>query len=140
MAKAKNKTSQTENSVRDFLESVELDKRREDGFRMLEIMEEIVSDPPKMWGPSIVGFGTYHYKYESGREGDFMKVGFSPRKTSLTVYIIPGFPRFDELMKQLGKFKTGKSCLYIKKLEDVDEDVLRQLISESYSYMTEKYG
>ena len=140
MAKAKNKTTETNASVKDFLTSVEDDKRREDGLRMLEIMDELVPEPPKIWGPSIVGFGTYHYKYDSGREGDFMKVGFSPRKTSLTVYIMPGFPRFDELMKQLGKYKTGKSCLYIKKLEDVDEDVLRQLITESYDYMTEKYG
>ena len=107
MAKAKNKTTETNASVKDFLTSVEDDKRREDGLRMLEIMDELVPEPPKIWGPSIVGFGTYHYKYDSGREGDFMKVGFSPRKTSLTVYIMPGFPRFDELMKQLGKYKLN---------------------------------
>ncbi|MFK7906670.1 MAG: DUF1801 domain-containing protein [Chitinophagales bacterium] len=90
-------------------------------------------------GKSIVGFGTYHYKYESGREGDFMKVGFSPRKTSLTLYIMGGFDRHEELMQQLGKYKTGKSCLYIKKLEDIDLEVLKDLVNESVAYISEKY-
>jgi len=103
-------------------------------------MKQISSEEPKMWGTSIVGFGNYHYKYESGREGDFMKVGFSPRKTSLTLYIMPGFKRYDDLMEKLGKYKTGKSCLYIKKLEDVDQDVLKELICSSFDHMTKKYG
>ena len=90
-----------------------------------------------MWGPTIVGFGSYHYKYESGREGDWFKTGFSPRKTSLTLYIMPGFNRYDELMQKLGKHKTGQSCLYINKLEDVDMDVLRELVKLSYDYMDE---
>jgi hypothetical protein len=103
-------------------------------------MEEITGLPPKMWGPSIVGFGTYHYKYDSGREGDMLKIGFSPRKAALTVYIMPGFRRYEELMEMLGKHKTGKSCLYIKKLTDVNESVLKELCQESWAYMNEKYG
>ena len=92
-----------------------------------------------MWGPSIIGFGTYHYKYASGREGDWMLTGFSPRKTKHSLYIMAGFKRFDDLMQKLGKYKTGKSCLYVNKLEDIDEEVLRQLIRESMEYMKEKY-
>jgi hypothetical protein len=140
MAKANLKTTQNDNDVRAFLSNVEDDQRRKDSLEVLQWMEEITGREAKMWGPSIVGFDEYHYKYDSGREGDFFKVGFSPRKTSLTLYIMPGFARYDELMQQLGKYKTGKSCLYIKKLEDVDADVLRQLIRESYEYMTQKYG
>ncbi|RPI72272.1 MAG: DUF1801 domain-containing protein [Ignavibacteriales bacterium] len=93
-----------------------------------------------MWGPSIIGFGDYHYKYESGREGDFFITGFSPRKQNLTLYIMPGFKRYEELMQNLGKFKTGQSCLYIKKLEDVDLKVLKELIADSVKYMKEKYN
>lgn len=140
MAKAQNKTQKTDQDVREFLDTVEHDQRREDSFRVLEIMEELTGMEAKMWGNSIVGFGDYHYKYESGREGDFFKVGFSPRKTSLTLYIMPGFERYSELMEKLGKYKTGRSCLYVKKLTDVDEGVLKELIVESVAYMTEKYG
>lgn len=140
MAKAKNKTTENDGSVLDFLNQVEDQQRRKDALTMLELMSEITSESPKMWGTSIVGFGSYHYKYESGREGDFMKVGFSPRKTSLTLYIMPGFERYAELMEKLGKFKTGKSCLYVKKLEDVNGDVLRALITAAYQHMTNKYS
>ena len=91
-----------------------------------------------MWGPSIVGFGEYHYKYESGRKGDFLITGFSPRKKALTVYILPGFQRYDALMGKLGKFKTGKSCLYINKLDDVDLSVLEELVGSSVEYMVKK--
>lgn len=140
MAKAKLKTTQNEKDVRAFLNAVDHDKRREDSLAVLEMMEKITGKEAKMWGSSIVGFDQYHYKYDSGREGDFFKVGFSPRKQSLTVYIMPGFERYDELMQQLGKYKTGKSCLYINKMEDVDQNVLQQLIKESYEYMTKKYG
>lgn len=140
MAKAQNKTQKTDQDVREFLNTVEQDQRREDSFRVLGIMEELTGMEAKMWGNSIVGFGDYHYKYESGREGDFFKVGFSPRKTSLTLYIMPGFERYPELMEKLGKYKTGRSCLYVKKLTDVDEGVLKELIVESVAYMTEKYG
>lgn len=140
MAKAQNKTQKTQENVREFLQTIAHDKRREDSLRVLEMMEQLTGMEAKMWGTSIVGFGDYHYKYDSGREGDFFKVGFSPRKASLTLYIMPGFERYAELMETLGKYKTGRSCLYINKLEDVDEEVLKQLIVESVSYMTDKYG
>lgn len=140
MAKAQNKTQKTEQDVREFLTAVEHDQRREDSLKILGIMEELTGMEAKMWGNSIVGFGDYHYQYESGREGDFFKVGFSPRKTSLTLYIMPGFERYPELMDKLGKYKTGRSCLYVKKLTDVDEEVLKELIVGSVAYMTEKYG
>ncbi len=133
------KTQPNDNNVSDFLNTVAEDKKRAESFKLLEIMYEITNEPAKMWGQSIVGFGTYHYKYESGREGDFFKVGFSPRKQSLTVYIMPGFERFDKLMADLGKYKTGKTCLYIKSLDDVDIKTLKTLISQSVSYMNKKY-
>jgi hypothetical protein len=133
-----NKTQLNEGSVFDFLNSVENEKKRDDAFKICEIMNDITGHPPKMWGQSIVGFGQYHYKYASGREGDFMAVGFSPRKANLTLYIMAGFDRYDELMAALGKYKTGKSCLYVKKLEDVNMDVLKTLIKESYDYITTK--
>ena len=128
------KTKPTGSDVDSFLNSVENQKRKDDSFVVLEMMKKITGESPVMWGPSIVGFGSYHYKYESGREGDFFIVGFSPRKAALTIYLMTGFDRYDELMSQLGKFKTGKSCLYIKKLEDVDVSVLERLILESYSH------
>ena len=134
------KTFPTDADVVKFLSAVENDQRRKDSLEVLDIMKEITGEKAVMWGPSIIGFGQYHYKYESGREGDMLITGFSPRKTSLTVYIMPGFDRYDQLMSKLGKFKTGKSCLYIKKLDEIDRDVLRQLIRESYAYMRQKYG
>lgn len=135
----KNKTTENNASVFDFLNTIENQKKKEDSKRILDLMQEISGEQPKMWGGSIVGFGSYHYKYESGREGDFMRVGFSPRKANLTLYIMPGFERYPHLMAKLGKFKTGKSCLYIKKLEDVDEKILINLIKSSLQYMKEKY-
>ncbi len=140
MAKAQNKTIENDGNVNDFLNSVADENKRNDCLQIKKWMEEITSEPAKMWGTSIVGFGTYHYKYASGREGDFMKVGFSPRAQNITLYIMPGFGRYEELMERLGKYKIGKSCLYVKKLEDVDNDVLKDLITESFSYMTNKYG
>jgi uncharacterized protein DUF1801 len=136
---AENKTQPHDGSVEDFLNSVEDEQKRRDAFEVLALMKEVTSEAPKMWGPGIVGFGTYHYKYDSGREGDFLITGFSPRKAALTLYIMPGFRRYDEYMQKLGEFKTGKSCLYIKKLEHVDMDVLRKLVSESFGYMRQKY-
>ena len=135
-----NKTQANEKSVTGFLEKVEPQKRKEDAFTLLTIMKEISGEEAKMWGKSIIGFGTYHYKYESGREGDFLRIGFSPRKTALSLYIMSGFSRYDQLMKKLGKHKTGKACLYIKKLEDVDIVVLKELMEASLAYMKEKYG
>ena len=102
-------------------------------------MRKATGKRAKMWGPSIVGYGQYHYKYDSGREGDFILTGFSPRKQNLVVYIMPGFSPFASLMKRLGKYKTGKSCLYIRKLDDIDESVLDQLISKSVQLMRERY-
>ena len=135
-----NKTQITSASVEDFLNAVEDEQKRKDAFEVLRLMSEVSGKKAKMWGPSIVGFGTYHYKYASGREGNFMRIGFSPRKTALTLYIMAGFSRYDTLMKQLGKYKTGKACLYIKKLEDVDQTVLLELMKASLQFMEEKYG
>ena len=134
-----NKTKLSEASVTDFLNSVEDPKRKEDALVLLEMMKKLTKEKPKMWGTSLVGFGTYHYKYESGREGDFFSTGFSPRKQNLTLYIMNGFQKYDELMSQLGKYTAGKSCLYIKKLEDVDLGILEKLIGESVKYMKQKY-
>ena len=125
------KTKPTQESVKDFLNKVPDEGRREDSFAVAKIMEEITGEKPKMWGPSIVGFGTYHYKYASGREGDWPITAFSPRKKDLTLYIMPGFEKHDELMKQLGKHSTGKSCLYIKRLSDIHVPTLKKLIKES---------
>lgn len=130
------KTKINDSSVKEFLDSVEGESKRNDSYQVLEIMKEITGEEPRMWGISIVGFGSYHYKYESGREGDWFVAGFSPRKQAITLYIMSGFSKYDELMSKLGKYKTGKSCLYIKKLSDVDEEVLRKLITTSVNYVS----
>lgn len=129
------KTKQNEQNIEAFLKSVEDETRRQDCFTVLDLMKQITKADPKMWGSSIVGFGNYHYKYESGREGDWFLTGFSPRKQNLTLYIMPGFARYSELMGKLGKHKIGKSCLYIKKLEDIDFQILRELIELSVDHM-----
>lgn len=136
---AENKTQETEASVSDFLAAVEPETKRKDAEIVCALMEKITDCPPKMWGTSIVGFDTYHYKYESGREGNHLITGFSPRKTALTLYVMPGFGNYDDLMSKLGKYKTGKSCLYIKRLEDVDMKVLEALIQASVEHMRQKY-
>jgi hypothetical protein len=133
------KTQKTGASVTDFLNAVEHPKRRQDSFAILDLMREITGEEPAMWGPSIVGFGGYHYKYASGREGDWFLTGFSPRKQNLTLYIMPGFDRYENLLAQLGKFKTGKSCLYVNKLEDVNLDVLRELVKQSVQHVQETH-
>ncbi|MEQ8623847.1 MAG: DUF1801 domain-containing protein [Vicingaceae bacterium] len=137
---AENKTQPTNQSVESFLNAVENEQRKKDGFEVLEMMKKITGEEPVLWGPSLIGFGNYHYKYESGREGDFFRTGFSPRKTALTLYIMSGFSRYEDLMQKLGKYKTGKSCLYVKKLDDVDREVLTELIEESLKFIKEKYG
>lgn len=129
---SENKTQKTGASVEGFLESVQNARRREDGFAVLAMMREITGLEPEMWGPSIIGFGDYHYKYESGREGDFFLTGFSPRKQSLTLYIMDGLEGHGDLLEKLGKHRTGAACLYINKLADVDVDVLRDLIRISF--------
>ena len=130
------KTKRNDSDVVKFLESVENTQRKEDSFQILDLMSDIIDEEPNMWGGSIIGFGSYHYKYESGREGDWFITGFSPRKKSLTLYIMAGFDQYDELMSKLGKHKTGKSCLYINKLTDIDMDVLKQLIVASVEHMS----
>ena len=132
---AENKTRPTDQSVLDFLDGVENQTRRSDGLALLEIMGEITGEDAVLWGSSIVGFGSYHYRYESGREGDMPLIGFSPRKQSMTLYIVPGFDDYDDLLARLGKHKIGKSCLYVNKLADVDETVLRRLIDRAYTHM-----
>jgi hypothetical protein len=129
------KTKPTSKSVEKFLKSVDNEVRQRDAFALLDLMREVTQEEPRMWGPSIVGFGTYHYKYASGREGDWMLTGFSPRKQAMTVYIMAGFSRYDDLMAKLGKHKTGKSCLYINKLEDVHLPTLKKLIRESVAHV-----
>ena len=136
---AENKTKKTGASVTEFLKSIDNPQMRTDAKKVASIMRRVTGKRAKMWGSSIVGYGTYHYKYDSGREGDFMVTGYSPRKQALTVYIIPGFSKFGPLMKKLGKYKTGKSCLYIRRLSDVDENVLEQLIDRSVQLMHKKY-
>ena len=125
------KTKQTKASVEKFLNSVKDEKKREDSFKILELMKKITKEDPKMWGPSIIGFGNYHYKYASGREGDWFLTGFSPRKQNLTLYIMSYLKKHKDLLKKLGKHKTGKGCLYINKLDDVDMNVLKELITAS---------
>ena len=125
------KTKQTNASVEKFLNQISDEVRREDCFKVMKMMEEITGEKPKMWGPSIVGFGTYHYKYASGREGDWPIAAFSPRKQDLTLYIMPGSILQSELMQQLGKHRTGKSCLYLKRLSDIHLPTLKKLIRTS---------
>lgn len=133
------KTIKTKASVAAFLKSVDHDKRRADALALKKLMDKTTGMRATMWGPTIVGYGQYHYKYDSGHEGDFFLTGFSPRKQALTVYIMPGFSAYDDLMGKLGKYKTGRSCLYINKLEDVDLKVLETLIRKSVAFMKKKY-
>lgn len=128
MAKAQNKTVATTASVVDFLNAVEHPTRRADGLALDRLFRQVTGWQPRMWGPTIVGYGEYHYVYDSGREGDFLATGFSPRKANLSIYIMPGYADFGDILGRLGKHKHGKSCLYINKLADVDVDILAELI------------
>lgn len=132
MAKAKLKTLENNGSVKDFLNAVPDETRRKDSFQVMKIMEEVTGLPPKMWGPAIVGFGSYHYKYESGHEGDMPLIAFSPRKDALTLYLEQEFEKKEELLGKLGKHKASKACLYIKKMADVDIKILEKMIAISY--------
>lgn len=137
---AENKTQPTAESVDDFINQCDSPQKREDSFVLKKMMEEITGEKAVMWGPSIIGFGTYHYKYDSGREGDFLTVGFSPRKSTISLYIIGCMHQdFDFPIEKLGKVKTGASCIYINKLSSVNQDALRELIAKGYQYMKEKY-
>lgn len=129
------KTKRNKGDVEAFLNSVPDERKRQDSFTIMELMKQITGEEPGMWGDSIVGFGSYHYKYESGREGDWFVTGFSPRKQNLTLYIMSGFDEYDKLLGKLGKHSIGKSCLYIKKIEDVDVDVLKELVQKSVDHM-----
>lgn len=133
------KTKKNSASVAAFLNKIDDKQKRSDAKKVAALMRKVTGSKAKMWGTSIVGFGNYHYNYASGREGDFMLTGFSPRKQNLTLYIMAGFDGFDSLMSRLGKHKTGKSCLYIKRLEDIDLVVLESLISRSVKNMRKKY-
>jgi hypothetical protein len=134
------KTKKNEASVKKFLDSIEDESRRDDCREVCALMQKAIGCEPKMWGASMVGFGGYDFKYASGREGNWFRIGFSPRKQNLTLYIMNGFARYPELMSKLGKHKTGKSCLYINRLDDVDRTVLAELINESLLHFEKKYG
>lgn len=131
MAKNEPKTKPTKVVPKDFIASVADEQKRKDAEWVMSMMSEVTGEPPVMWGGSIIGFGNYHYVYASGREGDWMVTGFSPRKAALSIYLMSGVERETELLAKLGKYKTGKSCLYIKRLTDVDTDVLRELVVAS---------
>ena len=133
------KTKPTKQSVSVFPRSVENGQRRKDSQELLIMMKAVTGKVPRMWWDSIVGFGTYHYKYQTGREGDWMVTGFSPRKQNLTVYIMPGFSKYQALLDKLGKYKKSVSCLYLNKLDDVDRRVLRQLVTRAYKDMQKLY-
>jgi hypothetical protein len=136
---AENTTKATAVSAGDFIGQVADPQRRADARVLAAMMRRLTGEEPKMWGPSIVGFGSYHYRYDSGREGDMARVGFSPRTRELVVYLVDGYEQRGDLLSRLGKHRVGKSCLYIKKLSDVDQSVLEELIAASLVSMDEKY-
>ena len=129
------KTKRNDASVETFLKSIPDERKRADAFAVLELMKQATGEKPAMWGDAIVGFGEYRYRYASGREGDWPLAGFSPRKQNLTIYIMSGFDAYDELLERLGKYKTGKACLYINKLADVNPAVLEELVRRSAEHM-----
>lgn len=134
-----NKTVETEASVEDYLSQISPEQKQEDCWKISDMMRRLTGHPPKMWGPSMVGFGSYHYKYESGREGDFLRTGFAARAQNISIYIMPGYQDFDDELSRLGKHKIGKSCLYIKRLSDVDEAVLEEMIAKGLRLLAETY-
>ena len=134
------KTKLNDGSVEGFLNTVEDEQKRKDSFALLKMMGEISGEPAKMWGKDIVGFGTYHYVYASGREGDWMLSGFSPRKASLSIYLMAGFDQLGDELTALGKHKSSKGCLYVKRLSDIDDKVLRKMIKKSIGIMQKRYS
>ena len=140
MSKASNKTHATTASVEQFLAGLEPERKREDAQALDQLFRKVTGWQPRMWGPGIVGYGEYHYRYDSGREGDYLATGFSPRKANLTIYIMPGFDKYAAPLARLGKHKTARSCLYINKLADVNIKVLRQLIERSIRDMKKRHG
>lgn len=135
-----NKTKPTDVNVDDFVASIEDDTKRSDCETLVELMRDITGKPGQMWGSGMVGFGEYHYVYESGREGDSFVTGFAPRARNLSIYLMDGFDSYQELLDRLGPYKTGKSCLYVTRLERIDLDVLRELVERSVDEMRERYN
>jgi hypothetical protein len=135
----KQKTKETDNSVIEFIESVDHSKKREDAYTLLDIFAETTGYEAKMWGPSIIGFGSYHYKYDSGHEGDAPLVGFSPRKAKISLYFATGDTERESLLEDLGKHTTGKACVYINKVADIHVDILKALINQSVKFLQETY-
>jgi hypothetical protein len=138
------KTKQTDVNVTGFIESVSDEKKRRDCFQLIDLMSEITGEKAKLWGASIIGFGNYHYKSKSGSEGDWFLVGFSPRKQNISIYLMAGYvsaenPQYEEILQKLGKYKLGKGCLYINKLEDINADLLKELIVISVNFLKNKY-
>lgn len=133
------KTQPSEQDIDTFLAAVEDEKRREDCRAVVALMAEVTGEAPRLWSGGMIGFGSYHYVYDSGREGDWFLTGVSPRKQSLTIYILPGHERYPELMARLGRCRTGKSCIYVNKLEDIDTTVLRELVERSVRHLRETY-
>ena len=136
---AKTKTTWTDASVEDFINAVPDERKQADSYRILDMMEQASGEEARMWGPTIIGFGKYHYKYDSGHEGDAPRLGFSPRKDALTLYLMPDASKREALLSKLGKHKSGKSCVYIKRLEDVDENVLKEMILASLKHVNSLY-
>ncbi len=141
---AENKTKETDKNVKDFIneftkEFNDSEQKRKDSYELIDLMQKISGYEAKMWGPSIIGFGSYHYKYKSGHEGDAPLLGFSPRKAAISLYVYTGREEHKHLLNDLGKFKIGKVCIYVKKLSDIDQQKLKALIKETLRYMNAKY-
>ncbi len=134
-----NKTVANDASVEDYLSGISPEQKQQDCREICKMMERLTGHPPVMWGPSIVGFGEYHYKYASGREGDALRTGFAARAQNISIYIMPGYQDFDDELSRLGKHKIGKSCLYLKRLSDVDTDVLEEMVAKGLKLLAEKY-
>ncbi|ULQ51524.1 DUF1801 domain-containing protein [Flavihumibacter fluvii] len=138
---AKNKTKETGKNVLDFIkEFAESEQKRKDSYELLELMQNVSGYEARMWGPSIIGFGNYHYKYASGHEGDAPLIGFSPRKAAISLYVFTGLKEHEHLLKNFGKFKIGKACIYIKKLSDIDKGKLKELMKTTINYLQTKYN
>src|SRR5690625_3494796 len=134
------KTKENDRDVVEFIESVDHPKRREDAYKLLDIFSSVTGRKAKMWGPSIIGFGSYHYKYASGHEGDAPVVGFSPRKAKHSLYLLPDSSEREELLTKFGKHKAAKSCIYVNKIEDINEEILKDLIEKTIQHIDELYG
>lgn len=139
MAKANNNTMPTKISVREFVDAIDNETRRKDAKALLKVFKEVTGMSPQMWGATIIGYGRYHYKYDSGREGESLMTGFSPRKANIVLYITPGYADIDSYLQRLGKHKVGKSCLYINKLGDVDIELMKEIIAYGVDYMQANY-